>query len=413
MKVLLICSVLQDGIGQYFGKNEQYLGGWIEGIVKGLANYPDITLSYVVFEQGNHDDLQMHSVRGIDYYVVTFKSTAPIHEFFSKNQYDIYHLFGAEHSYIKYICRELPMERTLVYIQGLISEYYWHFYANYNQYFKSYNPFFKGYLKISAEIFRKNGLVEQEIIRNAKYITGRTDWDRAVLYKADCKAIYYPLNETLRSEFYSAGKWKPDHMKRHTIFVSQTNYPIKCAHMIVEMLRILKPHYSDLECLIAGYDLMKTTSLTSRLGISYACYIRKLIRDCHLEDTIHFIGNQPASEMIHRLQESNVFLLASSVENSPNSLQEAMEIGTPCVSSYVGGVSTLVGDSGGCLLYPYDDPAQGAYMISRIFEDDNLAEALSEKAVNRIDRLIDRERNARTLHEIYCDMGWRIRSTQK
>ena len=99
---------------------------------------------------------------------------------------------------------------------------------------------------------------------------------------------------------------------------------------------------------------------------------------------------------------SNAFLLASSIENSPNSLQEAMLLGVPCVSSFVGGTGSIVTSSNQVALYAYDDPMLAAYELSKIFEDNKYAKELSKNAIARAEILTDRENNAKTLYSMIC-----------
>ena len=72
--------------------------------------------------------------------------------------------------------------------------------------------------------------------------------------------------------------------------------------------------------------------------------------------------------------------LPSFLENSPNSLGEAMLIGTPTAVSPVGGVLSIVQNEISTLVFPTDDHVMMAHQIDRIFSDDNLAIKLSNNA---------------------------------
>lgn len=71
--------------------------------------------------------------------------------------------------------------------------------------------------------------------------------------------------------------------------------------------------------------------------------------------------------MKERYLKSQVFVLPSSIENSPNSLGEAMLLGVPCIASDVGGVRCLMTHSVEGLIYPADDPRLLAYDICEMF----------------------------------------------
>jgi glycosyltransferase involved in cell wall biosynthesis len=84
--------------------------------------------------------------------------------------------------------------------------------------------------------------------------------------------------------------------------------------------------------------------------------------------------------MAERIATVHVALIPSTIENAPNSLAEAMLLGTPCVASFVGGNADML-DGGRCgLMYAYDDAVMLAHAIDRIFASDELARNLSSAA---------------------------------
>jgi glycosyltransferase involved in cell wall biosynthesis len=68
------------------------------------------------------------------------------------------------------------------------------------------------------------------------------------------------------------------------------------------------------------------------------------------------------------------------MEDISNSTAEAMLVGTPCVVSFTGGLTTTLtpGETG--LMYPPGDPALLAAAVGRIFDDDALALRLASAA---------------------------------
>ena len=58
-----------------------------------------------------------------------------------------------------------------------------------------------------------------------------------------------------------------------------------------------------------------------------------------MEDKIEFLGRLSAEGMKQAYLDANVFVMPSTIENSPNSLGEAMLLGVPCVAADVGGVA--------------------------------------------------------------------------
>ena len=72
--------------------------------------------------------------------------------------------------------------------------------------------------------------------------------------------------------------------------------------------------------------------------------------------------------------------MPSTIENSPNSLGEAMLLGLPCISSHVGGVANMLVHGVEGFLYPSDEPYMISYYVCKLFENDNLARRFSEAA---------------------------------
>ena len=81
-----------------------------------------------------------------------------------------------------------------------------------------------------------------------------------------------------------------------------------------------------------------------------------------------------------------------------------MILGMPIVASFVGGTNDLLTDKKEGLLYPFGEYAILYKYISDIFEDDNLAKSLGEKAKIRATKTHDREKNASDMLNIYMEI---------
>lgn len=71
------------------------------------------------------------------------------------------------------------------------------------------------------------------------------------------------------------------------------------------------------------------------------------------ENNVRFNGKKTASELAKELSSATFYVHPSHVDNSPNSLCEAQIVGTPTVSTYIGGIPSLVKD--GVTGYLFDD----------------------------------------------------------
>lgn len=126
--------------------------------------------------------------------------------------------------------------------------------------------------------------------------------------------------------------------------------------MLRAMPEILRA-FPDAHLYVAGNDLTRTDSLYAKLKISsFSKYIKKLIVEYKLVNKVTFTGSLNEQQMKERFLKSNVFVSSSTIENSPNSLGEAMLLGMPCVSSDVGGVKNLMKHEEEGYVYQADAP---------------------------------------------------------
>ena len=75
--------------------------------------------------------------------------------------------------------------------------------------------------------------------------------------------------------------------------------------------------------------------------------------------------------------------MPSTIENSPNSLSEAMMIGIPCVFSAVGGIKSVISNEMYKNMYQYDDPVVLASYIEKVFNTCEKGEINTEHEVKK------------------------------
>ena len=220
------------------------------------------------------------------------------------------------------------------------------------------------------ELFIKRGNFEKESIRKARHIIGRTDWDKACVTQLNPNVNYHFCNETLRPAFYQK-VWERRRCQEHSLFVSQANYPLKAFHMVLEALAILVEKYPDAHLYTTGADPREAKGFSRKLRQSiYPWYIARQIRKLGLDEHVSFMGYLDETNMCELFLKTHVFVSASSIENSPNSLGEAMCLGVPSISSDVGGVKNLMDHGKDGFIYPFDEPYMIAYYADQIFRSE-------------------------------------------
>jgi len=171
---------------------------------------------------------------------------------------------------------------------------------------------------------------------------------------------------------------------------------------MIEALPIILRQFPGAHLFVAGHDVTGAGSITGRLRLtSYGKYIRDLIRRYGLENAVTFTGPLDELAMRKRFLASQVFALPSTIENSSNSLGEAMLLGVPTVAAAVGGVGDMAQPEVDALAYQVDAPYMLAHQICRIFRSDSLAQQLGAHAMERAQATHDPARNTHRLLAIY------------
>jgi glycosyltransferase involved in cell wall biosynthesis len=101
---------------------------------------------------------------------------------------------------------------------------------------------------------------------------------------------------------------------------------------------------------------------------------------------VTFLGAVPWHQVATRLNQSDVFLNTTSVDNTPLSVLEAMACGLCVVSTNVGGMPALIEDGRSGLLVPPNDVEAMAGAVRRIYREPDLAAALSRQARARAEQ---------------------------
>ena len=140
-------------------------------------------------------------------------------------------------------------------------------------------------------------------------------------------------------------------------------------------------------------------------NVKYGVSCREAAEQYGVEDKIEFLGSLSGEEMKQAFLDANVFVLPSTIENSPNSLGEAMLLGVPCVAADVGGVTTMMRHRLEGEVYPSTAPYMLAFYVENIFAQGEAAEAMGAAARAHAGVTHDPEKNLADLLEIYKSLA--------
>lgn len=420
MRVLWVCNIMLPRIAMHINKDRIPAdGGWLTGLLNGMMDMPEVTLA-VSFPVQGIGQIQKGMASGLPYYGF-HTDLSRLHEYSELTQKhlqeiiedfqpDILHIFGTEYPHTLAAVKAFDRPaKTVIHIQGLVTYYARHFMAGLPEYvqrkFTLRDLLRWDNLKIQRNKFLKRSVYEVSAIQGAGHIMGRTDWDRACAEEINPKACYHLVNESLRDSFYDS-RWRPDHCRKHSIFVSQGSYPIKGLHYVLEAMPEVLRRYPDARLYVAGGNVAGSGSWRDMLRLSsYGRYIKDKIQKNGLSGKVIFTGFLDEKAMCMEFLNSQVFVSPSSIENSPNSVGEAMLVGMPVVASDVGGVKNMLEHGKEGWIYPCDEPYMLSYYICRIFGNMDEAVQMAENAREKALKTHDRKNNKNAVWDVYKKMN--------
>jgi len=409
MKVLWVTNVSLPEGSELRGRVPTPFGGWLVGAARSLAQQVDLSVASLGGRPGDTEP-----VRGerITHYEFPSESDpqetgGALAHILDAVDPHLVHIFGTEYRHARQTAELCAGQGRpfVISIQGLVSVYAGHYASGLptrvRERFTLRDLLRGDNIRLAQRAMRKRGFDEIAALRLAPDVIGRTTWDEACASQINPNATYHKCNESLRASFYE-DRWAAQDCERYSIFVSQGSYPIKGLHFMLEAMPIILRRFPNARLVVAGPDVTGGRSLIGQLKVtSYGKYIRELVRKNGLHNHVTFTGVLDEAAMRSKYVHSHVFALTSTIENSPNSLGEAMLLGVPCVAAAVGGVTDMARHEVDALVYQGDAPYMLAHQICRVFSDDDLAARLSRSARLRAQVTHDVDRNTATLLPIY------------
>ncbi|NBI89333.1 glycosyltransferase [Lachnospiraceae bacterium] len=322
---------------------------------------------------------------------------------------DMVHIFGTEFPHTLAMVRAYGCPgRTLIGIQGLCFACAEAYMADLPRKVIDRRTF-RDWLKKDGileqqEKFRIRGEREKEAIKGVLHITGRTDFDREETKKVNGKAKYHFMNETMRTPFYSGG-WKRENSSPYRIFLSQGDYPLKGFHYVLEALPKILAQYPEACIYVAGNSVIEDRTIKDKIKISsYGKYLLELIKSLHLEGHVKILGRLTAEEMKEEFLKSSLFICPSSLENSPNSMGEAMLLGVPVAAACTGGIPSMIEDGKEGLLYEAGNVEKLAECVLRAWGEPEETVRRAQAARKRAMDVHNGDKNFKRLLEIYREI---------
>lgn len=343
-----------------YKEEDPYVGcGWISSLLNNIilhdnveiavAFFSDKVKTFTIHEGGNYTQFVIPSFvsrkdkifRNLTFQDYLFEEReSSIMSVIDQYKPEIIHVFGTEIPFGLVASKtNIPV---VIHIQGIINPYlYKWFPSGYSNFLMlRHTPLsmifkFSGYW---ADYIRYKRLAkrEVEIFSITKYFSGRTDWDRRITELMSQASTYYHCEEMLRPSFY----------------INQWCLPEKSD--TIRLISIINPNmYKGIETILETAKLLKTYSNRQVswiiAGVAKESPLVKIFtRETKINAqsvNVEFVGPIQEASLVRKMLESDIFIHASHIDNSPNSLCEAMVLGMPIISTSVGGIQSLLTDS--------------------------------------------------------------------
>ncbi|MEY8847888.1 glycosyltransferase family 4 protein [Psychroserpens sp. XS_ASV72] len=368
---------------------ETQSGGWLKALNYHLAENQDIELNVCFYWSVALEPFEFHNTM---YYPVTevkpksmkdklvakvsgsqndHLSIQKIKAIVDKVKPDLIHVHGTELN-LGLIQFETSVP-VVISIQGILSPYYEKYFSGIPEAIlkktkKSGLSFSKGI----NSAFRLNAVRERNILKSAQFIIGRTDWDKRMTRLLAPNSQYFVGNEILREAFYDTKNiWKKTSFEQPLKLITTTgNVAYKGFELIVKTATLLRQYDVEFEWSVVG--------LNENNSIPKA--VENWLEPNYKEIGVQFLGIKNETELVALLLQSDIYCQVSHIENSPNSLCEAMMLGMPIAATNVGGTSSMLENNHEGILVQEGEPYDLAGAIVALQNDFEKAKVYGENA---------------------------------
>jgi glycosyltransferase involved in cell wall biosynthesis len=344
-------------------RSQGHPASWIVNLAKALSKTEDVDLHMITVSSGvresqtiTKDGITFHvlrhtfpfTMRGIPEYMPIDVLTRyaflrrEIRKVILKLQPDLINVHGTEYGYgLAALEINVP---TVVSIQGIVNLY----------------------ARVSPSIFfRLQAPIELHLIRTAKYFGTRTAWANSFIRSLNNTATIYDLPEAVDQVFF---KNVVKHTTHNVLMVGSIEQRKGIEDALDAMTLVLAQCPSAKLLVVGGGKPDYLTKLKQRT------------KSAGIESHIEWLGFKTADEIVALHAVSALLIHPCLIDNSPNSVAEALVSGLPVVASNVGGIPSMI-EHGvtGLLVEPRNHP-QLAEAVIALLDDESARSRLAKNA---------------------------------
>lgn len=412
MKLLWLCNRMPGAVKEYLDGKAGAGGLWVDHVLAGLRQQEGLTIQLLA--PGGNQAGQLDEGCSFSYFEtgLPYEYRKELENWFvswlEAFRPDVIHIWGTEYAHTLAMVNAAEavglLDHTVISIQGLCSVYAGHYAEgvpeNVQQRYTFRDLLRRDNIRQQQKKFALRGELEVQALKKARHVIGRTDWDNACTKQLNPEVSYHFCNETLRTPFYE-GRWTYENCRKHRIFASSCEYSVKGFHYLLQAFAEVVKDYPDAVLAVTGRSFLPGNTKESLRMNSYEKYLADLTKQYGLENRLEFLGRLTGEQMKAEYLKANVFALPSTIENSPNSLGEAMILGVPCVAAHVGGVANLMTHGAEGFVYQPSAAYMLAHYMKEIFAMEDKAESMGAAAADHAGKTHDPEKNLQDLLNIY------------
>ncbi|MGB0987074.1 MAG: glycosyltransferase family 4 protein [Pseudoalteromonas spongiae] len=213
-------------------------------------------------------------------------------------------------------------------------------------------------------------------------------WVKLTMKKASVIVVPSPFLQQVFSKFEHHAEIVPNVLDQ-SLFYHNADISLNEQAPTIIVTRNLEAIY-DVATTIKAFSQIKQEFPKAQLKIAGTGpelnSLTELTEQLSLTDSVEFLGRLAPENMAALYQNAQLMLNASIVDNTPNSIIEALACGTPVISTDVGGIPKLVTDKHDALLVsPTDDKAMAKLAIN-VLSDKSLTLQLRDNGLVTISK---------------------------
>ena len=403
MRIIWIMS--RPLLGTLGTPKQNHTGSWVDAAFDGLKDIEDDEIHAIYMAKNCQEQIE-HVGRHFVYKLpkeqyCNLKKIEFWKRLESRIQPDLMMVWGSEQGVALPPVTALTDIPRVVYIQGLLNNIVVNFNGGLTtlEILKSFcisDLFRLKWIPILRARYKKRAETELKVLKQTDAVIIENDWCAGQIRTLVSNSKIFRSFLPIKKEFFNYD-WDINSIERYTIFTNAGGLPLKGHHTLFKAMSMVVKKYPGAKLLIPGNPIDCSTFKKRRKTLGYHRYLYNLIKKYGIQDNVKYLGVLATfDDMAIQCKKCNAFVVSSYVENHSSSLIEAMIVGAPCISTYVGGVQNMTRNGENALIYNPTDAVALADNIMQIFENDDLALKLSENA-----KQIRTKRNVNIGNELY------------